>query len=399
MVPEGWEIAPLRDLAEVQRGKFSVRPRNDPRYFGGEYPFVQTGDVSRSWTYLSGYSQTLNDDGLAVSKIFPKNTILITIAANIGDVALTTYPVACPDSVVGINVKPEKADTRWLIHRLQLEKDNLDRAAPKMAQKNINLEVLRPLPLLVPPLAEQRKIADILSTWDRAIETSEALLATAQKQKRALMQHLLTGKRRFPEFEGQEWKEVRLGKVLREVRRPVDWSDDDLYRLISVRRRSGGLFHREDLYGREIKTKTLKNALAGDFLISKMQVVHGAMGLVCEEFDGMQISGSYIAVVSKDLLELRIEFFDWLSRMPAMYHQTYLCSYGVHIEKMTFNFGLFLREKIKVPSTVEEQTRIVEVLECAEHEESELETQIQNLRTEKRALMQQLLTGKRRVTL
>lgn len=249
----------------------------------------------------------------------------------------------------------------------------------------------------LPPLPEQRKIADILSTWDRAIETTEALLATARTQKRALMQSLLTGKRRFPEFQGQEWKEVRLGDVLKEVKRPVDWSDNDLYRLISVRRRSGGLFHRDDLYGCDIKTKTLKNAAAGDFLISKMQVLHGAMGLVRNEFDGMQISGSYIAVVSKAPNVLKIEFFDWVSRLPRMYHQAYLCSYGVHIEKMTFNFALFLREKISVPPTAEEQSRIVEALEAAETEESGLVDQIEKLRSEKKALMQQLLTGKRRV--
>jgi len=251
----------------------------------------------------------------------------------------------------------------------------------------------------LPPLPEQRKIADILSTWDAAIEKTEALLATAKAQKRALMQSLLTGKRRFPGFEGQEWKEVRLGDVITDVKRPLQWSDDALYRLISVRRRSGGLFHREDLYGRDIKTKTLKNAQAGDFLISKMQVVHGAMGLVTDEFDEMQISGSYISVVAKDPNQLRIEFFDWLSRMPEMYHRAYLCSYGVHIEKMTFSFDLFLKEKIVIPPSAAEQDRIVEALNCAQNEERELVDAITKLRTEKKALMQQLLTGKRRVEL
>ena len=185
--------------------------------------------------------------------------------------------------------------------------------------------------------------------------------------------------------------------MLREVKRPVAWSDDDLYRLVSVRRRSGGLFHREDLYSRDIKTKNLKNASSGDFLISKMQVVHGAMGLVRDKFDGMQISGSYIAINSKDEDRLDIEFFDWLSRMPEMYHRAYLCSYGVHIEKMTFNFNLFLKERVQLPPNAKEQARIVEVLDCAEQEVTELDQHITKLRTEKKALMQQLLTGKRRV--
>ena len=81
------------------------------------------------------------------------------------------------------------------------------------AVPHISARQIKEFPILVPPLPEQRKIADILSTWDRAIETTEALLATARTQKRALMQSLLTGKRRFPEFEGQAWKEVRLGEM------------------------------------------------------------------------------------------------------------------------------------------------------------------------------------------
>src|SRR5690606_8395179 len=79
---DDWEETTLENLAEVERGKFSVRPRNDPRYFGGEMPFVQTGDVAGSDMYLKGYSQTLNADGIKVSKVFPADTILITIAAN-----------------------------------------------------------------------------------------------------------------------------------------------------------------------------------------------------------------------------------------------------------------------------------------------------------------------------
>jgi type I restriction enzyme S subunit len=327
--------------------------------------------------------------------------LLMVQSGHIGTVAMV------PEDLDGANchaliisrLDQDKADPRFLSQYLNSEIGMARLKGLEVGSTilHINTKDLKKFRIPLPPLAEQRKIADILSTWDRAIEATEALLATARTQKRALMQTLLTGKRRFPEFEGEEWKEVRLGDVLREVKRPVAWSDDDLYRLVSVRRRSGGLFHREDLYGRDIKTKNLKNASSGDFLISKMQVVHGAMGLVRDEFDGMQISGSYIAINSKDKNRLNIEFFDWLSRMPEMYHRAYLCSYGVHIEKMTFNFSLFLKERVKLPSSVKEQARIVEVLDCAEREVMELDQHITKLRTEKKALMQQLLTGKRRV--
>jgi type I restriction enzyme S subunit len=159
------------------------------------------------------------------------------------------------------------------------------------------------------------------------------------------------------------------------------------------------VFHREDLYGHQILTKTLKHTHAGDFLISKMQVVHGAMALVTPEFDGMQISGSYIALVSKNRTKLDIRFFDWLSRTQDMYRRAYQCSYGVHIEKMTFNFGLFLKELVVMPTSVEEQTMIADAMDIAQSEERWYEGEVERLQSEKKALMQQLLTGNRRVTI
>ena len=89
-LPRSWHVKKLCEIAKVERGKFTPRPRNNPIYYGGKYPFVQTGDVKSSGGLITNHSQTLNDKGLAVSKIFPKGSILITIAANIGEVGLTT---------------------------------------------------------------------------------------------------------------------------------------------------------------------------------------------------------------------------------------------------------------------------------------------------------------------
>ena len=149
MVPNGWNFKTLDELAIVERGKFSARPRNDPRYYGGSIPFVQTGDIASSKTYLTDYSQTLNEEGLKVSKLFPKNTILITIAANIGDTAITSFDVACPDSLVAIQPVAEKADTYWLKKILETRKTELDGQATQNAQKNINLQVLKPVQFAV----------------------------------------------------------------------------------------------------------------------------------------------------------------------------------------------------------------------------------------------------------
>ena len=246
-----------------------------------------------------------------------------------------------------------------------------------------------------PPLPEQRAIADCLSTWDRAIQTLTQLIAQRELRKKWLMQQLLTGKKRLPGF-GGEWSTWSFKEILKEVKRPVSWNDEQLYDLISVRRRSGGLFHRESLYGHQIKTKNLRTAKSGDFLISKMQIVHGASGLTTNKFDGMKISGSYIAVRARNEDILNTEFLNWYSRLPHFYHQCYISSYGVHIEKMTFDFKLFLKEEIKLPS-IDEQTAIAQVLHRADHEITLLNQKLTHLQDQKKGLMQQLLTGKKRL--
>ena len=247
----------------------------------------------------------------------------------------------------------------------------------------------------LPPLLEQKAIAQVLSTADSAIHTTEKLIAQKELRKKWLMQQLLTGKKRLKGF-GGEWKEHSYEKILTVVKRNFDWDENELYKLISVRRRSGGIFYREALYGHQILVKTLRTANEGDFLFSKMQILHGASALVTKEFDGAKISGSYIAVVPKEKKQLNMEFFQWYSQTPYFYHQTYISSYGVHIEKMTFDFDTFLQLEMKLPS-IEEQTAIAQVLQASDKEISLLKAKAEKLREQKKGLMQQLLTGKVRL--
>ncbi len=100
-IPTHWNAKKVKYFATILRGKFSHRPRNDPRFYGGEYPFVQTGDVANAEKYIKKYSQTLNDEGLKVSKEFPSGTLVMTIAANIGDMAILNFDACFPDSIVG----------------------------------------------------------------------------------------------------------------------------------------------------------------------------------------------------------------------------------------------------------------------------------------------------------
>ena len=198
-VPASWEVARLGDVAEVQRGKFAHRPRNEPRFYGGTVPFIQTGDVVRANGRIRQHNQTLNDLGLSISRLFPAGTIIVTIAANIGETAIANYPVAFPDSLVGVT--PTGIDTIFLEYFLRTQKERLNQLAPASAQKNINLEDLRPLATPLPPPLEQRVIAAMLDAADEAIERGSEEQEGLQLLKAAAADALLSGRVRASELE------------------------------------------------------------------------------------------------------------------------------------------------------------------------------------------------------
>lgn len=193
-IPGEWEVKPLEEVADVNRGKFSIRPRNDPRYYGGAYPFIQTGDVSLAQgRVLTGYSQTLNDAGLAVSRLFETGTIMVTIAANIADTCILGIPMCAPDSLVG--VQPNRGQNiRFLELCIRRRKTWFEARAPQTAQKNINLEDLRPLPIPTPSIREQEIIAEIYENIEHSLATSEIEVGKLRQQKHGLMHDLLTGR-------------------------------------------------------------------------------------------------------------------------------------------------------------------------------------------------------------
>jgi len=156
---EGWSMIPLSKVCQVERGKFGHRPRNDPDYYGGKYPFIQTGDIARSDGRIKTFSQTLNEKGFKVSRMFPKGTVVITIAANIGDTAILEFDCCFPDSIIGITPFEGKAIPEYIEYSLRLYQNDLSRDASKGAQKNINYGFLKPLEIPIPPdLDSQREI-------------------------------------------------------------------------------------------------------------------------------------------------------------------------------------------------------------------------------------------------
>jgi type I restriction enzyme S subunit len=193
-IPREWSTAPLGELAQVNRGKFTHRPRNDPAFYGGRHPFIQTGDVAGAvGGYVSTYSQTLSERGATVSQEFPAGTVAITIAANIADTAILAVPMYFPDSVVGAIVAPS-VNTRFVELSVRRAKPQLDARAPQSAQKNINLQDLRPLLIGLPSKAEQDAIAERYEAVQLRLHTEAAAARKFREAKSGLMDDLLTGR-------------------------------------------------------------------------------------------------------------------------------------------------------------------------------------------------------------
>lgn len=170
-----WKIQSLSDLGVLARGKSKHRPRNDPRLFGDKYPFIQTGEVANSSGRIKGANKFYSEFGLSQSKLFPKDTLCITIAANIADTAILEIEACFPDSVVGFISDKDKSHVSFVKYLIDVNKDNLEAFAPATAQKNINLKVLNELKLPIPDIKEQAEIV-------RRVEQLFAYADTIEKQ-------------------------------------------------------------------------------------------------------------------------------------------------------------------------------------------------------------------------
>lgn len=160
----GWETRPLNELAFVQRGKFTPRPRNDPKYYNGPYPFIQTGDIARSKGRLREFSQTLNDEGTKVSRKFEVGTIVIAIVgATIGETAILELATYATDSVIGLTIKEQgfSSEPVFLEYVMRQWKPTLRANAPEAARANINIETLNPIPIICPPVPLKIKFCKI----------------------------------------------------------------------------------------------------------------------------------------------------------------------------------------------------------------------------------------------
>ena len=165
-----WKKVSLSEMGIVSRGKSKHRPRNDARLYGGRYPFIQTGDIGAAGLYVTDYSQTYNEEGLAQSKLWEENTLCITIAANIADTALLAFPACFPDSIMGFVPYKNVANVKYVKYCFDILKKDCQQISQGTAQDNLSWKKLSTIKFPCPPLEVQNRIAAILSRYDSLIE-------------------------------------------------------------------------------------------------------------------------------------------------------------------------------------------------------------------------------------
>ncbi|WP_031406904.1 restriction endonuclease subunit S [Thiomonas sp. FB-Cd] len=207
-----WKPAKLDELGFVGRGKSRHRPRNAAFLYGGRYPFFQTGDIKAANFYLTDYSQTYSDDGLAQSKLWKPGTLCITIAANIAESAILGVEGCFPDSVVGFVADPDKADVRFIKYYMETLKLRMQNVSHGATQDNLSVDKLLSFDFLVPPLPIQKRIAGILSAYDEIIENSQRRIKILETMARALYREWFVHFR-FPGHENHPRVASPLGEI------------------------------------------------------------------------------------------------------------------------------------------------------------------------------------------
>ena len=159
-----------KSLSEIAkdfgRGKSKHRPRNDARLYGGDIPFIQTGDIREAGKWIENYSQTYSAFGLQQSKQWEKGTLCITIAANIAETGLLGFDACFPDSIIGFVANPKFAITEYVYYYLNSIKDYLANKSYGSAQDNLNLSTFSSLKIPVPSLEIQSRIVQVLDNFD-----------------------------------------------------------------------------------------------------------------------------------------------------------------------------------------------------------------------------------------
>ena len=390
IIPEDWEIVKLGKLTTVETGKTPLRS-NKQFWDNGTINWATTTEVNE--TYIVSTNEKITNQAVAElkMKILPINTILLAMYGQ----GKTRRKVALLRIESTINqafasIKPNKNySTNFIFNYLDKSYEKIRDLSHGSNQDNLNLDIVKALQIPLPPLKEQEKIAEILTTWDEAITKQTELLRAKELQKKALMQKLLSGEVRFDGF-SDEWEEIRLGKYIKEISKK---NKENVELVLSVTNKHG-FIAQKDYFEKEVASKDTSNykiVKKGNFAYNPSRINVGSLGLL-EEYEIGILSPMY--VIFECLKGLDKQYLNyWLNTHNFTGNLSKFLSGSVR-DSLAFNDMKLM--KIKLPSLPEQQ-KIAEVLSLADDEINLLKTELEELNLQKKALMQKLLTGQARV--
>jgi type I restriction enzyme, S subunit len=215
-----WKEYKLNEIGYVSRGKSKHRPRDAAFLYGGQYPFIQTGDVKNAEFYITSHTQTYSEEGLKQSKLWSKGTLCITIAANVAETAILGFDACFPDSILGFIAYETEADTIFVKYYLDTLKVYLQGMSKGTTQDNLSVEKLLSIKLNLPPLSIQQKIATILGNYDALIENNEQQIRVLETTAQEIYKEwFVRGRCPFGEKDDKEkipkeWAIKKLGDIL-----------------------------------------------------------------------------------------------------------------------------------------------------------------------------------------
>lgn len=286
-----WDFVTLDKLGEISRGKSKHRPRNDPSLFGGKYPFIQTADVKVAGMYLTKYSETYNDRGLAQSKIWPKGTLCITIAANIADTTILGIDACFPDSVMGFIPFENVANVKFVKYSFDILQRDCKNISQGTAQDNLSWKKLSTIKFPMPSIDIQNKIVDILSVFDDLIENNQKQIKLLEEAAQRLYKEWFVDLR-FPGLENVEivdgvpegWHEDTIDTKVNLLNgfafKSKDLEESGLFKLVTIKNVQDGYFEGKNVkYLSKIPDKMPRHCYLneGDLLLS----LTGNVGRVC----------------------------------------------------------------------------------------------------------------------
>jgi type I restriction enzyme S subunit len=348
-----FDLLTIDDLGQLDRGRSRHRPRDDKSLYGGIYPFIQTGDIKHASFYISNYSQTYNEQGLAQSKLWRPGTLCITIAANIADTAILNINACFPDSILGFIPYKNKSDVRFVKYCFDVYKSTLEAISKGTTQDNLSLDKLRRVKFRIPSYSIQRKIAAVLSAYDDLIENNNRRIAILEKMAEELYREWFV-RLRFPGHEKvkiikgvpEGWEVVELGDICFEERKMIKKKN------ISDATKYIGLEH---IAPKTIITKEYgwANEIQSDKLVFKeMDILFGKIRPYLHKVVIANISG----VCSSDIIVIK-------SKIPESHAFIYLtvssdsfidlattASIGTKMPRANWNF--LIKQKILLPEDV-----------------------------------------------